>query len=399
MSALAVRADAIFAAAEEQPMPTDDRGRWALPDVIGAEELLKARLAPRCIVKDYLFADVAALVAQGGTGKTTMSLAEKVCIALGRPVWGLPVREPGPSLIVTAEDRREFLVARLRRVCEAMRLSPAELDTVRSSIRIHDCTADVRQLTAVVQDVVVVTDFSAELVGACKRSAFAPAIVEFDPMVSFGVGESRVNDAEQGLVHAARAISVGLDCAVRYVHHTGKAAGRERMQDQYAGRGGSALADGSRMVHVLTPVNDAELYKATGERLTNGQSAFALARPKISYAPPQPVLYIRREGYAFDVLRAVEAPSTQERQRLLGEQLARYLAAELQRDRRHTRNTLESIRPENMSRADVRAGLAWLSAAGRLHEAPVVLDGGKRPATGARSYLVADGEPRRSERA
>ena len=60
---------------------------------------------------------------------------------------------------------------------------------------------------------------------------------------------------------------------------------------------------------------------------------------------------------------------------------------------RHTRHTLEQLRPENMSRPDVRQALAWLTARGRLRDVEVLDETGKKPATGARSYLVADGEP------
>jgi RecA-family ATPase len=41
------------------------------------------------------------------------------------------------------------------------------------------------------------------------------------------------------------------NCCVRYIHHSGKQNGRDKATDQYAGRGGSAFADGCRMVHVL----------------------------------------------------------------------------------------------------------------------------------------------------
>lgn len=285
----------------------DARAAWSIPEPIGAAELLAARLAPRCIVENYLYADVAALVAPGGTGKTTATLYEAACIALGRRLWGLEVRAAGPVLIVTAEDRREFLVARLREICIALRLTQAEVDQVCAMVRIDDRTADLRRLTAVVEDVVHVDRFAHDLVEGCLAADFRPALVQFDPMVSFGVGESRVNDAEQGLIHAGRVIVAGLDCAVRFVHHTGTAKALDKAAHQYAGRGGSALADGCRMVHVMTSVDAAEFARSTGHMLDDkSESSFALHRPKISYAPPQTeVIYVRRRGYQFEALRAL----------------------------------------------------------------------------------------------
>jgi RecA-family ATPase len=377
-----------------EPDEASQHRGWRLPEPISADELHAARTAPRCIVDRYLWADVAALIAPGGSSKTTLSLREFVCIVLGRPLWGLEVRAPGPVLLVTAEDRREFLVARLRRICESMDLTPAETSQVREQVRIYDCTADLRRLTAVVADVVVVSELAREMVDACSSAGFVPALVQFDPMVSFGVGESRVNDAEQGLINAARVITAGLDCAVRFVHHTGISKALDKADHQYAGRGGSALADGCRMVHVLTTVDDAELYRATGEHLAADDMAIKLSRPKLSYCPPatQP-LYIVRRGYRFDLLRALRPQTSDEHAASVGQQLARFLEAEATDGRRHTKHTLEQLRPENMGRNDVRAGLAWLVARGAVYDVPAVGPDGKMPARGSRTYLATSGEP------
>lgn len=283
--------------------------RWNVPPAISDMELTAARLAPRCIVENYLFADVAALNAPGSTGKTTASLYEAACIVLGMPVWGLRVETCGPVLIVTAEDRREFLVARLREVCKALNLSPRQTALVRELVRIDDRTVNRQRLTAIVNDVVEVAAFASDIVEGCRADDFAPVLVQFDPLVSFGVGESRVNDAEQGVIDAARVIVGGLDCCVRLVHHVGKAGGRDKVTDMYAGRGGSALADGCRMVHVMQPADATELMKATGRTLAPDQHAFSLHRPKISYAPPQHdrPLFVVRQGYQFEHVPTLDA--------------------------------------------------------------------------------------------
>ena len=281
----------------------DSAARWALPAAIGSAELSAARLTPRCIVENYLFADVGALIGPGGTSKTTAALHESVCIVLGLPMWGLAVVTAGPVLIVTAEDRREFLVARLREVCRAMNLSPAQTTRVREMVRIDDRTVSRRRLTMIVKDIVEVSAFAHDIVAGCKAEGFAPVLVQFDPLVSFGVGEARVNDAEQGAIDALRVIVAGLDCCVRVVHHSGKAGAREKIADMYAGRGGSALADGCRMVAVMQPADAAEVAKATGRTLGADESAVVLHRPKVSHAPPQNdrPLYIVRKGYLFEL--------------------------------------------------------------------------------------------------
>lgn len=293
--------EVLLANAKAPPMPEAAGNAWTPPRPIGIDEMRDAQIAPRCIVENYLFADVATLIAPGSTGKTTMLLYESVCIVLGRMLWGLEVRGPGPVLIVTAEDRREFLVARLREIGRALRLSDADWRRVREGVLIDDMTARPRKLSAVVEDIVTPAGFAEEIVAGCKGAGIAPAMIAFDPLVSFGVGEARVNDAEQGLIEAGRVIVSGLNCCVRFVHHTGKGPALDKRVDQYTGRGGSALADGARMVAVLAAVDAAELAKNVGLTLGEGESAFRIERPKLTYAPPQRApLYVKRSGYAFD---------------------------------------------------------------------------------------------------
>lgn len=99
-----------------------------------------ARSSPDCIVENYLFADVGVLFAPGGVGKTTLVLYESICIALGLPLYDLEVKKPGPVMILTAEDSREMLIARLRAICAAMELSYPQIRTVRERVQISDVT-------------------------------------------------------------------------------------------------------------------------------------------------------------------------------------------------------------------------------------------------------------------
>ena len=361
---------------------------WQLPPPISDDKWRTARLTPRCIVESYLYADVGLIVAPGSTGKTTFNLYEMVHVALGRPLLGLKIYTPGSCVLVTGEDRREYLVGRLREISDALNLTDIERAKVKRLVRIDDRTKDVRRLACIANDVVQATGFADEIVKASRD--IGPVLVQFDPLISFGVGESRVNDAMQALVEAGRILVAGLDCCVRFTHHTSQNAARDKITDQYAARSGTALPDGCRMVSVLVSADDAELFKATGEHLKGKQSAFALHRPKLSYAPPERApLHVRRDGYGYELLRAVAAPSSAERAKVLGEQSTRFLESESREHRHHTRNTLESVKPGGMARDDVRAGLAWLTASGLLSDVSVIDPAtGKAPKAGSRTYLV-----------
>ncbi|MBK8990899.1 MAG: AAA family ATPase [Gammaproteobacteria bacterium] len=260
---------------------------------ITPDELDRARLTPRVILRDLLYADVRIRISAGGTGKTTLALFEAVTLALQRPLYGRQPERPCRTVIVTREDSREILVARLREIIKAMELTPDEILRALGRIVIIDKSGESFRLSQVIADVVVPSHVTlAELIEAL--TAWAPDWIIFDPLVSFGVGEQRVNDAEQGLIEAFRILRNRLDCCVEGIHHSGKANARERTLDQYSGRGGSALADGARMVAVMQPVDADEWLKEVGSRLADGENGIVMALPKLSYAKPQDSIFIRR---------------------------------------------------------------------------------------------------------
>lgn len=302
-------------------------------------EAESAKLHPRCIVSGYLYADVAELVAPGGAGKTTLMLWEATHIALGIPLYGREVRSPGAVVIVSAEDSREMLLGRMLRIMGAMELPEADQERVFSGgVLIWDVSGlDLR---------LVSTD------GSFRVSELADAMIEewrgaelaaviFDPTISFGADESSVNTNEQALVTAARRIKNELNCLVRYIHHTGQQVARDKTVDQYAGRGGTALPDGARMVSVLMPweppekKEDEEGEDDHGDRVgKRGMSAFSppakllplqyddkimvLSSPKMSYAATPETIWIRRRG-AYDFSWASGETEDESMQRRNGE--------------------------------------------------------------------------------
>lgn len=99
---------------------------FKLGAAISTEEWWHARVAQPAIVEDWFHEDVGVFVAPGGTGKTTLLLFQVIHIVLGRDLFGHRVLNPGPVIILTAEDSRETLVARLRLMCQQLRLSQDE---------------------------------------------------------------------------------------------------------------------------------------------------------------------------------------------------------------------------------------------------------------------------------
>lgn len=337
--------------------------------VITEAELRAAELTPRCIVKNHTYADVAQLVAPGGTGKTTLLLYELICIRLGRSLWGCEVVSPGWSLIVTAEDQRERLVARTREILNGMNLSETERARAIAGILIWDVTGEQLTLTVSVDGNLMLTSLADQIVEAFREDP--PALVVFDPLVSFGTSEERVNTNEQALVLAARRIVRGLRCCVRYVHHAGKQNSREKTLDQYSGRGGSALADGSRMTFVLQTWEQGDKETPPPGCKPDGQSNLViLARPKLSYSIPNlPKIWIKRTGYRFEHFTELRA-TPEQANAARTEQLHQFLTWELSQGRKYTQNNLEhSLDKLNMTRQQLRAALSELQVTRRVVDA------------------------------
>lgn len=328
---------------------------------IDDREMAEASLTPKCIVEGYLWADLANRVAPGGVGKTTLTLWESVHIALGRPLYGRTVATPGKVLIITAEDARARLVARLREIMDALFLSPAEQVKARSMIGIWDVSGHGAKLIEDRNGSLEPSNLPDAIVETYREDP--PVLIEFDPLVSFGVAESRVNDNEQALVAAARRIIRSLDCCVRFTHHTGKGNARDGTTDQYTGRGGTALPDGTRMMQVLKDWQEGSKVAPPPTIIpSENAQVFQLHLPKLSYAGKKDkrTIWIRREGFRFDW--AVEAPKTRaDAAREDAAKLLHFIHAELAEGKYHTKTSLEKDRQRiPLIRGALRAATAFL---------------------------------------
>lgn len=285
---------------------------WSFPEpVTSISELRNMKSTPRELVAGYLWADFSVLGGTGGTGKTTIAMVEAINYALSRPIWGREVMSDGRVLFVTKEDTRDQIYARLLKLCEAMHLSEDEILTVTSKVFVSDVTLENLRLTQVKGEIVAPTEFARVIANECKDQGVD--IIIFDPMVSFGIGESRVNDAEQGLVEAARLIFRTVDCCVRYIHHVNKASGSEKSVTQFSLRGGGSLADGARMVAVMARyrygIEDKEWLNKTSYNLMPDEVGLHISFAKNTYGQDIPDLHLVRRGWEFVQLASLTRES------------------------------------------------------------------------------------------
>lgn len=341
---------------------------WTPPPPITQGEWTSAKLTAPTLVERYLYADLALLVAAGGTGKTTLALWEAVHIALGRPLYGRKVHQ-GRVLFLTGEDSRERLTARLREVCKSMGLQEEDVAQVREYVRISDVTGRQFKFAANVSGDITLTPNVDRLAEALREDP--PALIVIDPYVSFGPGEASVNDGAQGMVLAARRLTRALGSCVRFIHHVGQDAARSALKDQYTGRGGTALPDGSRMVAVLSPVEDHEIAPASlRPLLKDGGQLLELCMPKLSYCPSQAPILIARNQWKIAWAEKPSNDQVKSDRAKSDEQAAlRFISDSLERGQKHTKaSAKEQYRLSGLPRDRLSAAIGRLIADGRLQQ-------------------------------
>lgn len=332
------------------------------------EEVAAARLTPREILPGILFADVRLRASAGGAGKTTMVLYEAATLALARTLYGATPSRPMRTVVITREDSRETMLARLREICREMELTHREQDDVFDRVQVIDLSGENWRLTAIVDDVVIPnTAALAEMLA--ELEPFAPDWVVLDPAVSFGTGEARTNDAEQGLIEACRIIRNRLNCCVELIHHSGKGNARDGARDQYAFRGGSALADGARMVVIVNALEPDAWRDETGLPLQDGESGAVVTFAKTTFSKRPDDIYIRRRGFRFEQVLP-SRQSAEQRRDGHAEQVLQFLRDQARQGRRYSTGLLEDSRDTlGLKRQEVRAAVAMLLATGRVTRA------------------------------
>jgi RecA-family ATPase len=270
---------------------------FVAPKITMAERLA-ARLSPRVIVPGWLYADIKTRNATGGVGKTTLALWEACRLAAGKSMYGASAEKPVRTVFVTKEDRREQAVARIHQLALAMQLTAEQDEQVNENVQVLDFSGSDFRLCTIVEGVVVINEVAIARLEKFIGDWGADWVI-IDPVISFGVGEERKNDAAQGLVDAFKRICRKYDCCVEGISHVSKEVLRNKIDDALVGRGSSALGDGSRMVHNMMEVTAEEWFKSISKELPEDATGMVLSNPKNTYAQRNEQLFIQREGFKF----------------------------------------------------------------------------------------------------
>lgn len=329
-----------------QPKATGRRRLVLSGQPVGQAVLVNRPPPPKVLVNGLIPCGPFTWVGPGGVSKTTTAIKALIHIILGRPLWGRTVQHSGPVVMLSREDPSDVVYHRLHRVCAAMGLSPQDQNAVAEQFYFEDLTEAGEAARLVRSDRNANFEYGEAIQSIIETyRSIDPAIVMLDPAIHFGPGERYINDGEAALASAAWNLSKKLNgAAVGLIHHVSQDVARNRISDQYAGRGGTAGADNARAVLVQHSVKEVSPDLPQGvapDSVLSGRVSRIRAE-KFSYgARAQEDLYVVRDAtdpFSLDFVPGDPSPTTP------AEQQARAARRKAQEQQEATGAVLEHVR-------------------------------------------------------
>ena len=240
----------------------------------------------------YLTGTVSATVANGGTGKTILALAEAIAMTTGRDILGVGHDDGGRRVLFwSGEESRFEIMRRVFAACQHYGVDPRELMPNDSSDEF--CLSG--------QGLFIASGLDSPLCiaragphGLAFDAAGAEALAEFirensievaifDPFVTIHQVPENDNVAINAVVGVLKRIADDCRIALEIVHHTRKqvqGGGESTVGDA---RGASALVDAARSARVLNDMTEAEGRRA---KVSNHRNYFRCDNGKANYMPP-----------------------------------------------------------------------------------------------------------------
>ncbi len=244
---------------------------------------------------------VAALVAQGGVGKSQLLMQAGFSVATGIALAGhWVVGEPGTVLMLCAEDSRNEIHRRVHRIQRqiASSLSPELKKKLEERFLIRSMTGEDALLTQVMKSGEVVRTGLTEQLLLTARQAKDLKLIILDPASRFRGGDENSNLHATRFVQALEYLALSTGATVLIAHHTGKWATNNKETNQDASRGASALTDGIRWQMALTSLTSTS--KGYRGLPPNTRHLYMEAKlVKTNYTAPQPEVLLLRadDGY------------------------------------------------------------------------------------------------------
>ena len=242
---------------------------------------------------------VGALVAAGGTGKTTLLLTLGVSIAIGQPFMDCEVTQ-GTFVLLSNDDPQGDLDVALARVVGAMKLNDGDIELVKCKVRVHSLQGLKGDKT-----------FSASVGGTAAGTGLEDLIVEavrgihdlrllaLDTLRQFSGGSSNDEQVVKLTIGGATEVASRTGAAIVIAHHTGKMNFRDGITDMYCGSGSAAIADNARFVLLLqsTTWKDIESKVQRTGREAGDPLVLQSTRGSLLVKAPPPI-FMHRDGFS-----------------------------------------------------------------------------------------------------
>jgi hypothetical protein len=263
-------------APEEKPLTFGFiRGGLALEDILPTPWLIGRR-----IVRGY----VNAIIAPGGAGKSTLTVADALSVAGGKPILGDRIWAKGAVWMYNLEDDAEEMKRRF--YAASLHHGLADAETLNNII--ISCGPD-HQKFILVRKIQNHNQIQEKTVQAAIRFIKENGIVMFvgDPFVrSHSVGENDNGDIDL-VVQQWDRIAKETGCAVVLVHHTRKRGDGDLSGDMDLARGASAFVSAARSVVSFYRMSKEEAQQF-GLNVSEGEHLdyLRLDNAKSNLAPP-----------------------------------------------------------------------------------------------------------------
>ncbi len=240
-----------------------------------------------------------ALVAEGGTGKTTIKVLLGISIATGRPFLGLSVCRRGTFVLLSLDDSQADLDAVLAEIVVAEKLSLEEIELVRTKVRLISLrgATGAANFSTVDRGAVTPTGVEARIAEVLSDIPDLQCVA-LDTLRMFSGGGSNDERVMTIATMAVTTIAQRLGCTVIVSHHTGKGQSRDGADDQYVGSGSSAIGDNLRFILRLRSTTWKEMAEevAVQEMAPGDLLRLSSQRGSLRMKTPTPV-YLTRNGF------------------------------------------------------------------------------------------------------
>jgi hypothetical protein len=257
-----------------EPTPPEPLGEWDAGDD-------DRPIPPRGWLLGSVFCRrfVSSVIADGGTGKSALRLAQLLSLATGRALTGEHVFVRSRVLIVSLEDDADELRRRLKAACLHHGVERSELKG--GLFLAAPGRPGGKIMTTDQHGRPVIGELAAKLANTIKARQID--VISLDPFVKAHSVEENSNSLIDEVVQILSDLAGQFDIAVDVPHHTSK--GTADPGNPNRGRGASSMKDAGRLVYTLTTMTPQEA-QAVGLSEADRRSLIRMDSAKVNIAPP-----------------------------------------------------------------------------------------------------------------